>query len=151
MAVSASAARADLFNLIDRVNDDQDTVEITTRRGSAFLVPEATYHSMVETLHLMRSRTNARRLLDSLDELDRNDVVEHREIDLDDDGEPQPAPQILLENIRTWARDSGMTVSERGRISPTVQEAYLDAHGIVGGNKVVSGIRVMDSGSRVRP
>jgi len=30
--------------------------------------------------------------------------------------------------IRTWARESGLTVSERGRISQDIQDAYNAAH-----------------------
>jgi hypothetical protein len=30
--------------------------------------------------------------------------------------------------MRAWARQQGMDVSERGRISATVQEAYNKAH-----------------------
>jgi len=30
--------------------------------------------------------------------------------------------------VRTWARENGYTVSERGRISADVLKAYSDAH-----------------------
>ena len=34
-----------------------------------------------------------------------------------------------LSEVREWARKNGHTVSERGRVSAAVQEAYDKAHG----------------------
>ena len=42
-----------------------------------------------------------------------------------------PKPKIdrnQTQAIRTWARESGLTVSERGRISQDIQDAYNAAH-----------------------
>ena len=63
MAVTASEARARLFPLIEQVNADQEPVEIVSKKGTAFLVSEAQYRSMAETVYLMRSPANAERLL----------------------------------------------------------------------------------------
>jgi antitoxin YefM len=62
MSITASEARARLFPLIEEVNDEQVAIEIISKRGRAFLVPEAEYRSMRETLYLLSSPENAQRL-----------------------------------------------------------------------------------------
>lgn len=81
MAITASEARRDLFGLIERVNQDHNEVEITSRRGSAILMSKAEYDSLVETGYLLRSPANARRLLSALVAVQDGDVAEH---DLDE-------------------------------------------------------------------
>lgn len=49
MSVNASQARQQLFPLLQQVNDDQEAVEIVSRRGTAFLVPADEYRSLRET------------------------------------------------------------------------------------------------------
>ena len=63
MAVTTSEARAQLFPLIEKVNADQEPVEIVSKKGTAFLISEAQYRSLTETAYLMRSPANAERLL----------------------------------------------------------------------------------------
>ncbi len=43
-------------------------------------------------------------------------------------GEPLPPPTPSLADIRAWARDQGLRVSEKGRVSKAVREAYDEAH-----------------------
>lgn len=38
------------------------------------------------------------------------------------------APKTDLKDVRSWAESNGFTVSSRGRIPSTVQEAYAAAH-----------------------
>ena len=64
--VSASEARANLFGLIERVNEDAAPVEITSRRGDAVLISRNEFEALEETAHLLRSPANAARLLESL-------------------------------------------------------------------------------------
>lgn len=66
MSITASEARQRLFPLIQQVNDDQTAVEIVSRNGTAYLVPEDEYRSLVETAFLMRSPANAERLRSSI-------------------------------------------------------------------------------------
>jgi antitoxin YefM len=66
MAMSASEARKRLFPLIKQVNDDQEPVEIVSRAGTAYLVSADQWRSLMETAYLLRSRTNAERLLRSI-------------------------------------------------------------------------------------
>ncbi|TWP34732.1 histone-like nucleoid-structuring protein Lsr2 [Leekyejoonella antrihumi] len=49
-------------------------------------------------------------------------------------GRRQTAPRTTagrpdLGKVREWARDNGFTVSDRGRVSAKVQEAYAKANG----------------------
>ena len=66
MSITASDARQRLFPLIEQVNDDQAAVEIVSKRGTAYLVPADEYHSLLETVHLLRSPANAERLRSSI-------------------------------------------------------------------------------------
>lgn len=66
MSVTASEARARLFPLIEEVNDNQAAVEIVSRKGTAFLVPEDEYLSLRETVYLLSSPANAERLRRSI-------------------------------------------------------------------------------------
>jgi antitoxin YefM len=84
VALSASEARKRLFPLIEQVNDDEEAVEIVSKSGTAFLVPEHLWRSMVETRYLLRSPVNARRLLDSVarveaGEFERHDLISDTE------------------------------------------------------------------------
>lgn len=66
MAITASEARKQLFPLIERVNDDRQPVEITSKRGDAVLISKVDYEALQETAYLLRAPANARRLLESL-------------------------------------------------------------------------------------
>ena len=84
VALSASEARKRLFPLIEQVNDDEEAVEIVSKSGTAFLVPEHLWRSLVETRYLLRSPANARRLLDSVarveaGEFERRDLISDAE------------------------------------------------------------------------
>jgi antitoxin YefM len=68
MSVTASEARQRLFPLIEEVNADQVAVEIVSKKGTAFLVSADEYRSLKETVYLLQSPRNARRLRESLAE-----------------------------------------------------------------------------------
>ena len=51
-AVSATSARANLYRLIDQVNDGSEPVTITGQRGNAVLIGEADWRAIQETLFL---------------------------------------------------------------------------------------------------
>ena len=69
-AITASEARKRLFPLIEEVNQDADHVLITSRAGNAVLVSEAEWEAWQETMYLLRTPANARRLLDSIAQAD---------------------------------------------------------------------------------
>jgi antitoxin YefM len=79
MSVTASEARQRLFPLIEQVNDDQMAVEIVSKNGTAFLVPEDEYRGLLETMYLLSSPRNAERLRHSVDEA-RAGKAEHHEL-----------------------------------------------------------------------
>ncbi|RBY75735.1 type II toxin-antitoxin system prevent-host-death family antitoxin [Geodermatophilus sp. TF02-6] len=77
MSVTASEARQRLFPLIEQVNADQAAVEIVSKKGTAFLVSADEYRSLQETVYLLQSPANARRLRESLAEAADGRAEEH--------------------------------------------------------------------------
>ncbi|MFT4227052.1 type II toxin-antitoxin system Phd/YefM family antitoxin [Micropruina sp.] len=51
-SVSATSARANLYRLIDQVNEESEPLTITGQRGNAVLVGEDDWRSIQETLYL---------------------------------------------------------------------------------------------------
>lgn len=51
-AVSATKARANLYRLIDQVNEESEPLTITGQRGNAVLVGEDDWRAIQETIHL---------------------------------------------------------------------------------------------------
>lgn len=51
-SVSATTARANLYRLIDQVNEGSEPLTITGQRGNAVLVGEDDWHAIQETLFL---------------------------------------------------------------------------------------------------
>ncbi|WP_153349028.1 type II toxin-antitoxin system Phd/YefM family antitoxin [Nocardia aurantia] len=74
--MSASEARANLYPLIEQVNDDAVAIHITSRKGNAVLISEDEYNSLHETLYLLRSPANAARLTQGIAQLEAGEVVE---------------------------------------------------------------------------
>jgi len=69
-AITYSAARANLASTMDRVCNDHEAL-IITRNGeqSVVLLSLEDYNALEETAHLLRSPTNARRLLSATGQL----------------------------------------------------------------------------------
>ena len=66
MSISASEARQRLFPLLEQVNTDHQPVRITSRAGDAVLISADDYDSWQETVYLLRSPENARRLMEAV-------------------------------------------------------------------------------------
>lgn len=66
MSISASEARQRLFPLLEQVNTDHEPVRITSKSGDAVLMSADDYDSWQETVYLLRSPENARRLMDAV-------------------------------------------------------------------------------------
>ncbi len=66
MTISASEARRDLFPLIKRVTDDHTPVRISSKSGDAVLMSADDYDAWQETVYLLRSPANARRLMEAV-------------------------------------------------------------------------------------
>jgi antitoxin YefM len=78
MAMSASEARRQLYPLIDKVNDDHEAIEIVKADGtSAVLVSKEDFDSWRETNYLLRSPTNAQRLLEAYKRAQVGDTEAH--------------------------------------------------------------------------
>ncbi|MDO8390375.1 MAG: type II toxin-antitoxin system prevent-host-death family antitoxin [Actinomycetota bacterium] len=80
-AITASEARKRLFPLIEAINQDADHVLITSRAGNAVLVSEAEWDAWQETMYLLRTPANARRLLHSIAQADAGQFAEHELVD----------------------------------------------------------------------
>jgi antitoxin YefM len=66
MSISASEARQRLFPLLEQVNTDHQPVRITSRSGDAVLMSADDYDSWQETVYLLRSPENAKRLMEAV-------------------------------------------------------------------------------------
>ena len=66
MSISASQARQRLFPLLEQVNTDHQPVRITSKAGDAVLMSADDYDSWQETVYLLRSPENARRLMQAV-------------------------------------------------------------------------------------
>lgn len=66
MNISASEARQRLFPLLQQVNTDHQPVRITSKAGDAVLMSADDYDSWQETVYLLRSPENARRLMEAV-------------------------------------------------------------------------------------
>lgn len=66
MAISASEAHSRLFPLLQQVNDDHVPVRIRSKGGDAVLMSADDFDSWQETIYLLRSPANARRLMEAI-------------------------------------------------------------------------------------
>ena len=75
-SITYTAARENLASTINRVCEDNAPVVITRNRDQAVVMLSlAEYESLQETAHLLRSPANAKRLLKSIESLERGRVV----------------------------------------------------------------------------
>ena len=77
MAISASEARQRLFPLLEQVNTDHEPVRITSKAGDAVLMSADDYDSWQETVYLLRSPENAKRLMEAV----ARDRADHAGVD----------------------------------------------------------------------
>ena len=77
MIVTYSAFRERLADYMNEVTNNRIELHVT-RQGSRSVVvmDEAEYNSMVETLHLIRSPANARRLVEAMADADAGKLSE---------------------------------------------------------------------------
>jgi antitoxin YefM len=80
--VMFSRAREELAGLLDEVSQDRVAVEIVRRnKPSAILIDKDEYEGMLETLHLMSSPANAKRLMQAIEDVNAGKVEFHDLID----------------------------------------------------------------------
>jgi antitoxin YefM len=80
---SYSELRKNLASALDRVTEDREPVIITRDRGkpAAVLMSLEEFASWEETLHLLRSPANAKRLMESIAEFDTGGGTERKLIE----------------------------------------------------------------------
>ena len=82
-SITYTAARENLASTINRVCEDNAPVVITRNRDHAVVMLSlAEYESLQETAHLLRSPANAKRLLKSIESLERGKGI-RRKLKLD--------------------------------------------------------------------
>ncbi len=78
LTVSYSEARENLKAMIDKVVADRAPIAITRQRGEgAVLISASEWAGIEETLHLLSSPANAKRLLDGIKRFDAGEGEEH--------------------------------------------------------------------------
>lgn len=84
--MSMSESRASYAATLDSVINDQEEVVITRRGGeNVVMLPQREYESMRETLYLMASPANRRRISRSIRQLDEGQGQVHELIDVGED------------------------------------------------------------------
>ena len=80
-----SESRARYAEVLDKVIDDAEPI-IITRAGheNVVIVSQREYDSLVETVHLIRSPANARRLFDAMERMERGEGQIHELIEVDE-------------------------------------------------------------------
>jgi antitoxin YefM len=69
-AITYTTARNNLASTMKKVCDDHDPVIVTRKNNEAIILMSLEdYESLTETAYLMQSPKNARRLIDSIEEL----------------------------------------------------------------------------------
>lgn len=74
-----SNARKNFKELIDKVNDDQEAITITTKNNNAVLISESEYKQYKETIYLLNNPANAKRLAESIDQLEKKKTIKVNE------------------------------------------------------------------------
>lgn len=74
-----SNARKNFKDLIDKVNDDQESVTITTRTNNAVLISESEYNQLKETVYLLSNPVNAQHLSESINQLQNGETTQINE------------------------------------------------------------------------
>jgi len=77
MVITASEARAQLFPLIEQVNNDSTPIIITSKKGNAVLLSESEWESIVETMYLLRTPANRERLAKSRTDVSAGNLFEY--------------------------------------------------------------------------
>lgn len=71
---SYSYVREHFKDMINKVNDDSDTIIITTKDRNAVIMSEDNYNEIMETLYLQQNPANAKYLSESIENLERGNI-----------------------------------------------------------------------------
>jgi antitoxin YefM len=71
--------RRNLAKSLDRVNDDAEIVIVSRSKGKNVVVMDLDeYNAMTETLHIVKSEANRKRLQDAIDEMNSGVYHSHK-------------------------------------------------------------------------
>jgi antitoxin YefM len=74
--------RQNLAKNLDKVNDDAEIVIVSRSKGKNVVVMDLDeYNAMTETLHIVKSETNRKRLQDAIDEMNSGSHQSHELIE----------------------------------------------------------------------
>jgi len=74
--------RQNLAKSLDRVNDDAEIVIVSRSKGKNVVVMDLDeYNAMTETLHIVKSETNRKRLQEAIDEMNNGVYLSHKLIE----------------------------------------------------------------------
>jgi antitoxin YefM len=74
--------RRNLAKSLDMVNDDAETVIVSRNKGKNVVVMGlAEYNSIMETMHLVKSEANRKRLQEAIDEMNSGKHQSHKLIE----------------------------------------------------------------------
>lgn len=71
---SYSYVRENFKDMINKVNDDSDTITITTKNRNAVIMSEDSYNEIMEILYLQQNLANVKHLSESIENLERGNV-----------------------------------------------------------------------------
>ena len=75
-AITYTAARENLASTMDRVCEDRNPLIITRKRNqSVVMISLDDYESLEETAYLLRSPVNAKRLIESVEAIEKGTLV----------------------------------------------------------------------------
>jgi antitoxin YefM len=78
-AISYTAVRQDLANIMDKVCKDHSPVIVTRKKsGPVVIVSQEDYEAMEETTYLLRSPKNTKRLMESIAQLEEGKGKERK-------------------------------------------------------------------------
>lgn len=82
LAANYSEFRTDLKKFLDEVEDNNETLVIKRGAGKgAVLISLNEYNSIMETVHLLSSKANAKRLYESIEQMKKGQLVEKKLIE----------------------------------------------------------------------
>jgi len=77
IAANYTEFRTALKDYLDSVENDNETLIIKRKSGKgAVIISIEEYNSIMETLHLLSSKNNAKRLFESIDQMRSGDTLE---------------------------------------------------------------------------
>ena len=78
IAANYTEFRTALKDYLDSVENDKETLIIKRKSGKgAVIISLEEYNSIMETLHLLSSKNNAKRLYESIDQMNAGDIIQN--------------------------------------------------------------------------